>query len=146
MPWTLSAIGLHPFGFATPTAAAVPPQSVGSLSRFINAASGSYEIDPITGQFIAMPPLRQRFLLALLMKKGSMPGDPEFGLQLPTTMGNGFERDVELAIRLACRHLTDVEKVARIDAVDTKRTGTGRADIIVRYTDLKNGIPDDVSI
>jgi hypothetical protein len=137
-----SALGTSPFGLGTPVAAAVPPTGKPG-SRFIDPRSRDYQIDTATGQLAQMPAARQRVLLALMTVKRSSSVLPNFGIALPGKIDQAYQRRVTDAVRVALRHLTDVERVIRVDSVLVGVRPLGLVTITVAYTDLSNGKPAD---
>lgn len=143
MPASGSPIGT-PFGVGTPLAQSPPPDPKKlKLSRFINSGSGDYEIDPDTGHFKAMPPVRQRMLLIMKTIRGSSTVLPDLGIDVPRKLDGTFIPRVTASIRNAYRQLTEVEKVARIDGIEIERLSSGRVGVLIAYTDLTTGIPTE---
>lgn len=140
----LLPFGTGPYGFGTPTTGAAPPVGAAG-SRYINPVTRDYQIDPATGQQAQMPPLRQRVLLAVMTVLRSSTALPGMGINLPKKMGTTYEVETQNAVLLAVRQMTDVEKVMRVDRIDVKRTGTGRSEITISYTDLTTGEQDRVT-
>lgn len=139
----LMQFGLGPFGLETPdTPPDVPTGEAGS--RFINPATGDYEKDGVTGQLKQMPRTRQRVLLALITLRRTASTSPGFGSKLPRKMGTAFEIETRQAVLYALRHLTDVEKVIRIESLLVERGLNSRARVTVSYTDLDTNEPDQV--
>ena len=56
-----------------------------------------------------------------------------------------FQAEVEKSVRAGLRHLTDTQKVIRIDSIAALRGAGGRAQITISFTDLTTGKPDKVS-
>lgn len=133
-----------PWGLGAPVDAPDPPIGKPSLSRYISPGDGDISVDEDTGHLRAMPSIRQRFLLLARTVRGSSAVLPEFGIVLPDKMDDFFETRVENGVRNGARQMTDVEKVARIDAVLVERTSSGRATITISYTDLTTGVNDTV--
>ena len=140
-------MGLIPLGFGTGDDAPVPPGGEWG-SRFIDPITKDYAIDPATGQFKQMPPVRQRFLLRLTTVLGSSSVRPGDGVVMPRTITASIEREVDDAVRVAMRVETNVEKIARIESVKVIRDpqNTGRVAVVVSYTDLTTGREDQVSL
>ncbi len=137
------AIG--PFGVDTPAETAEP--ATGSVgSRYINPATRDYEFNESTGHLSQMPTLRQRVLLAVMTRKGSSTALPDFGISLPPKMGSTFEAEVTASVRSALIHLTDTERVMRIDSVVVEKGAGGRARVTISYTDTTAGTPDSVTL
>lgn len=131
-------VGIFPFGLGTPVEAAVPTTGTPG-SRYLNPSSGDYEIDSTTGGMAQMPPVRQRVLLALKTLRGSSSVLSDFGLRLPRKIDQSIDARMRDAVRVALYHLTDVERVARLDSVLTNRSGAGRIACVVAWTDLTTG-------
>jgi hypothetical protein len=110
-------------------------------SRYLNPATGDYQIDPTTEHFAQMPKTRQRVLLALLTRRNSSAVD-NFGKRAAKRMGETFEVEERAHVAEALHHLTEVEKVIRVNRVDVERGTGGRARTTVHYTDLVSGEPD----
>lgn len=142
----LAPAGLFPAGFGVGDDAPEPPTGAWG-SRYINPSTGDYEQDPDTRQLKQMPPVRQRVLLALKTIAGSSTVRPDDGIRPPRKIDSSFDRRMDDAVRVALRQLTDVEKVARVDAVTTERVpgNSGRVTVTVEYTDLTTGQADKVS-
>lgn len=135
------SFGLGAFGLGTPAEAPdVPTGEVGS--RYINPISKDYEVDGVTGQLKQMPKNMQRVLLALATLRSSATAVPRFGLVLPRKMGTSFEKELELAIRLALIHLTDFEQAIQIDTIAVQRGRNSRASATIIYEDLETGEKD----
>jgi len=78
------------------------------------------------------------------MQLGSSSVLPEFGIDRPEKINDQFEARVEQSIRVSARQMTDVEKVARIDAITIERR-QGRPRVTIAYTDLTTNLSDEVS-
>jgi hypothetical protein len=135
-----SAMGSAPFGIGTPADA---PEALGlsAGSRYLNPATGDYEVDTTTQHFAQMPPTRQRVLLALLTRHNSSAVDG-FGKRVSKRMGDSFEVEERAHVAEALHHMTEVEKVLRVNQVDVERGLGGRARVTVHYTDLVSGEAD----
>jgi hypothetical protein len=138
-------MGGSPFGLGTPTTAEAPPTTPGAGIRYINPGSKDYQQDSTTKQLAQMPSVRQQMLLAITTLLSSSSTLPGFGVSLPRKMGDTFEADVAQKIRVGCAHITDQQKVARIERITTRKGAGGRAEILVVYTDLTTGQRDEVS-
>lgn len=137
--------GFGAFGLSTPLVAPDPP-SGSAGSRWINPASGDYELDGQTGQLKQMPGTRQRVLLAIMTIKGTASPVSRFGITLPTKMGTTFENECKVATRDALAHLTSGDNpVIRINSITVERGKSSRARITVDWTDITTGEPDQVS-
>lgn len=141
----LMAAGLGPFGYGAPPTSDLPPDGPSGV-RFINPRTRDFEQDPDTRQLKQMPPYRQAVLIALATLEGSSTAQPSFGVRLPPRMGNTFEAEVNAAVRKALRHLTDIQKVIRVDRVTTEKGLGGRARITVSYTVVATGKDDQVTV
>lgn len=138
------AFGLSPYGLGTPATAALPPTGAAGC-RYINPATGDYEIDPSTKQQAQMPSVRQRVLLAVATLLRSSTAVPGMGIQLPRKMGSSYEAEARNSVLLALRQLIQVERVVRVDAIYVKRGLGGRSLITISFTDLTTGISDKVT-
>lgn len=137
-------MGTSPFGLGTPVARA--PEVTGNWgTRWVNPDSRDFEIDSATNQYKQMPEMRQRVYFALVESFGSSTVRPKDGLKRPEKMGTGFERLQEAEVRAALHHLTDVERVIRIDAIIVERVNSQRAHTTVQWTDLTTGEKDQFS-
>lgn len=137
----LTPMGLAPFGLGTPLAA--PNAATGTWgSRFLDPLTKDWSLDPATGQYRQMPPVRQRVYFALAETFGSSTVRRDDGLLLPDKMGDGFERLQEAAVRQALRQLTDVERVIRLTLVLTNKLSSQRAHTLVQWVDLTTGEED----
>lgn len=134
----IQGAGSTPAGVGAPEAAPLPPTIDGGV-RYINPATGDYELDPATGQYAQMPIIRQRVMIALLTVKRSSTVLPDLGIIRPTKMGDRFQAEMEQSVREALHQLTDIEQVIEIDFVTVERGAGGRARITVSYTDLTTG-------
>lgn len=141
----LLEFGLGAFGLETPDDAPDPTTGPPG-SRYINPATGDYEIDQTTGQLKQMPRTRQRVLLALITLQKSATASPGFGNQLPRKMGTAFEIQTKQAVLFALRHLTESEQVIRIESIVVERGRNSRARVTLSYTDLETNLPDQVSV
>jgi phage baseplate assembly protein W len=141
----LMAAGFGPFGYGTPASADAPPDGPSGV-RFIHPRSKDFEQDPDTLQLKQMPPYRQAVLIALATLEGSSTAQPTFGVRLPPRMGNTFEAEVNAAVRKALHHLTDIQKVIRVDRVTAEKGLGGRARITVSYTVVATGKDDQVTV
>ena len=142
----LFSLGSGPYGLGTPTAASAPPDPADTqFSRYINPASGDYEVDPDTLHLKQMPPIRQRVILALKTTLGSATAYPSLGLRKPQAMGDDFEGVMTSNVRFALQQMTDVEGVLRIDGILVGRRPGGRATVTLAFTDLtKPGAASEV--
>lgn len=140
----LMPFGFGPYGFGTPAVGVAPPTGAAG-SRYINPQSRDYEIDPATKQQAQMPGVRQRVLLAVTTVLRSSTAIPGMGINMPKKMGTSYEAQVRNAVLMSLRQMTDVEKVLRVDAIIVMRTGTGRSQITISYTDLTTGETDKVT-
>jgi len=142
---TSPAGGSTPFGYGSPLPADIPPDGP-SGCRYINPGKRDYELDPVTRQLKQMPALRQRVLLRLLTAKGSAAAIPTLGVELPRSMGTGFERVMADRVRSAFRDMTDTEKSMRIDSLEVSKLSSGRALVTLGYTDLTTGESDSLAV
>lgn len=142
---TPAPLGTGPLSLGAPLEVATIPTGTGSLSRWINPGSGDYEQDEATLQLKSMPPVRQRVVLIMRTLRGSSTVLPNLGVEKPDRMDETFERVMAQNVRDAYYQLTHVEKVIRIERVMVGRVSTGRADVLMAYTDLTTGEPDVVS-
>jgi phage baseplate assembly protein W len=140
----LSSIGLStPFGIGTPDPTTAPPT--------IRPRDAAY-LDPITrdyvlgtdGEYLRMPILRQRVLIALGTLLGSSSVQQSAGLTLPTKIDSTFERRAQFAVRSALAFLVTSREL-RIDAITVTQPIPGRAQITVAYTDLHTGENDSAT-
>lgn len=129
------AMGTGPFGLGTPATGEDPPDGPAG-SRYIDPTTRDYAQDPDTKQLKQMPAARQRVLLALMTLVGSSSALPTFGVKPPKKMGDTYESQMKNAVRLALRHLTDVEQVIRVDSIVVERGLGGRSRTTVSFTDL----------
>lgn len=136
--------GTGPFGVGTPTAAAVPPTG-NAGSRYINPATRDYEQDSTTLQLAQMPALRQRVLIALTTIKTSSSALPDFGIVLPPKVTPSYESEIKASVRSSLAHLTDVERVMRIDGMTVEIGASGRQRVTVQYTDISTGVSESVT-
>jgi hypothetical protein len=137
--------GVGPAGLGTPVTTAAPPDGPAG-SRFIDPAVKDYAQDPSTGQQKQMPKVRQQVLLALTTLRGSASTLRDFGARVPRKMGDRFQAEVTNAVKAALQHLTDTQKVIRIDSIKAIHGRGGRAEITVAWSDLTTGKPDRLTI
>ena len=109
------------------------------------ADCAAMEIDAATNQFAQMPGTRQRVLLAVMTELESS-GMAGFGIKRPPRMGPTFEAEMRAAVQSALRHMTQVERSLRLDAVLVERGRGGRARTTILYKDLVTGSTDSVAI
>lgn len=140
----LMPFGTGPMGLGTPVSASLPPDGPAGC-RYINPATRDYQIDDSTGQFAQMPKARQQVLLAITTLVKSATTLDWFGIRTPRKMGDRFQAEIETSVRTALRHLTETQKVIRIDSIDARRGAGGRALITVGFTDLTTGLKDQAS-
>lgn len=140
-----SGFGSTPFGVGAPVDGPAPPVGIPQLSRYLDPVTKDFSVDPTNGHLRTMPPVRQRFLLIIATLKGSSATLPELGLDFSNIIDDSFERRVDTSVRLSARQMTEIEKVARIDAVTVQTSALGRALILIAYEDLTLGITDTVS-
>ena len=145
MPTTAAPLGTTPLGHPAIVPGDPAPTGKSALCRFIHSGKRDYEIDTTTGHFKAMPVVRQRMLLVMLTTFGSSTVLRTMGIRRPKKMGDGFERLMQLRVREAYRQMTDVERVVKIDDIIVGKHSTGRATVMIPYTDLTTGKPDVVS-
>ena len=134
--------GLGPFGLETPDDPPTPPTGTAG-SRYINPATGDYEVDETTGQLKQMPRTRQRVLLALITMRRTVPTAPRFGANLPRKMGTSFEVEVRQSVALALQHLVN-ERAIDLQQIVVERGRNSRARVTVNYIDLDTDEPDFV--
>jgi len=143
--WIAGPIVTSPIALGSPLEVAAIPTGNGSLSRWINPGTGDFEQDPKTLQLKGMPPVRQRVQLIMRTIRGSSTVLPKLGIELPDRMDQTFEYTVRRNVRAAYHQLTHVERVIRIDQLLVGRLSTGRATVLMVYTDLTTGLADRVS-
>ncbi len=141
----LFSAGTGAFGLGTPTVA--PAEPTGTIgSRWINAATRDYEIDPGTGNLKQMPSVRQQVLLAIATIEGSATSSPRFGVAVPNKMGTTFEAECKNACRSALNHLTSaVPPIIRINNMLVVKGKNSRAEITIDFTDLITDEDDRVT-
>ena len=132
------SFGSGPYGLGTPATQADPPSGPAGC-RYLNPASKDYEQDSTTGQLAQMPPLRQRVLLAVMTDIGSSTALAQLGRLRPRKIGPSFQAELSASIRAACRQMTEVERVMRIDAVTVELGASGRYRPTLSYTDVTTG-------
>ena len=138
------AFGSGPFGQGTPVDATAPPSGAAG-SRFLNPATGSYQVDPVSGQLAQMPALRQRVLLALITVLGSSSALQTMGIGWPSKMAPSFTAEVTAAVKAALRQMVDVEGAMLIDGITVEQGTGGRARVTVSYTPTDTGESDEVT-
>jgi len=139
-----SSCGIFPFGVGTPVTSAAPPTG-NAGSRYLNPSTRDFQRDTLTGQLAQGPAVRMRVLLALLTLQGSSTVAPKFGVRWPRKIDESYEQSVTDSIRKALHHLTTVERVIVLNEVAVTKSGFGRVEAVVSYTDVTTGQPDQVS-
>jgi hypothetical protein len=61
-------------------------------------------------------------------------------------MGDRFQAEMTSSVRSALRHLTDTQKVIRLDSVKAVAGRGGRGQTVISWTDLTTGKADQVTI
>lgn len=140
----LMPFGTGPMGLGTPVSAEPPPDGPAGC-RYLNPATKDYQVDAATGQLAQMPAVRQQVLIAITTLARSATTLDWLGVRLPRKMGDRFQGDVEVSVRAALRHLTETQRVIRIDRIVAERGAGGRARITVSYTETATGKADQVS-
>ncbi len=135
----------QPFGLGTPVAAVAPPKGEITLSRFIDPVTSDFAINEATGHLQEMPSVRQRFLILASTILGSSSVLPNLGIDLPVLIDDTFARRVDVSVRASARHMTDVERVARIDRVVVDPGSLGRVAVRIEYFDFTLGQADSVT-
>lgn len=138
--WIGSSFAVTPFGAGTPATATAPPVVPTLTAPYIDPRTRDYAAQT-DGELSRMPRVRQQMLIAVTTLLGSMSNNQPFGIQLPSKVDENIQRRMDIQVRLACKHVVD----ARISAVTTEVTGTGRVVTTVSYTDITTGLPDQVS-
>lgn len=129
-----AAAGQVAAGFGDPATGSAPPAAE-RMSRYIDPATGEYEVDSSTGNFRRWTPVQQRVFLALKTVFGSSSVQRRWGVRLPRKVTASFNAEVEQAARDALARMTDVEKVIRILRVEVDRVGS-RSRCAVYFRDL----------
>lgn len=129
-------------GAGSPDAATVPPADAPELANYLNPTTGDYVLQE-DGSNQRMPLQRHRVLMLVKTKRGSAAPLPDVGLALPVKMDQSFEQRTRGNVVMALEPIGDD---IRIDAVPVERTGMGRADITVAFTDLTTGNAETVTI
>jgi hypothetical protein len=137
--------GTGPMGLGTPVSASAPPEGPAG-SRFIDPATKDYAKDTTTGQLKQMPKVRQQVLLAVTTLLGSASTLAKFGIRMPRKMGDRFQAEMTNSVRAALRHLTDTQKVIRLDSVTAVHGRGGRGLTTISWTDLTTGKSDQVTL
>lgn len=127
-------LGLVAHGFGDPTTGSASP-SAERMSRYIDPATGTYEVDTDTGNFKRWTPVQQRVFLALKTAFGSSSVLPRWGVRMPRKITSSFAADVEQSARDALSRLTDVDRAIRILRVEVERAGS-RSRCAVYFQDL----------
>jgi hypothetical protein len=141
----MPAFGTGPFGLGVDLTDSAPPTGAAGC-RYINPATKDFEQDPDTGQLKQMPARRQQVLVALTTAFGTASSQGGFGYRAPKKMGDQYANEVLVRVRTALRHLTDQQKVIRLDGVKTEKGMGGRSRITVSFTDISTGKADEVTI
>jgi len=141
----VQSAGVSPAGVGEPEAAPLVPSGPTGC-RYINPATGDYQINGATGHFAQMPPVRQRVLIALLTELGSSTVLPDLGTMRPRKMGDRFEAEMTGAVHAALRQLTEVEQLIVVNFVAIERGMGGRARVTVDYEDLTTSQSERVGV
>jgi hypothetical protein len=136
--------GTGPVGLGTPVSGSAPPAGAAGC-RYINPATKDYQIDPATRQQAQMPAVRQQVLLAITTLAKSATTIDWLGIRMPRKMGDRFQAETEVSVRAALRHLTDTQRVIRIDSIKAEHGRGGRGAITVSWSEIKTGKKDSVS-
>lgn len=131
-----------PFGTGTPVDAPLPPRGTTTLCRFLDPVGQDFAVNAVDGHLEQMPPVRQRFLLLLSTLVGSSSTLPTLGIEVPRIIDDSFSRQVDTAVRVGARQMTEIETVARIDTVTVQASALGRVAVLVAYQDLTLGTSD----
>lgn len=139
----IMAFGTGPFGLGTPTTSADLPTGTAGC-RYLNPATKDYQQDADTSQLAQMPALRQRVLIAVTTAIGSSTAIRKLGRVASRKIGPSFAAELTASIRAACRQMTEVEQVMRIDGVTVEVGESGRYRPTLSYTDITTGESDQV--
>lgn len=138
-------IGSTPFGAGTPIAAVAPPEAPLQDARFLDPITKDYEAGA-DGEYLAMPSVRQRMVLALGTTLGSAAGLEGAGIRLPDRIDERFPQRSEQSIRRAVSFMVTAGEV-RIDGVVLLPSDfTGRTEHLVSFTDLTTGNSDTLTV
>lgn len=131
-------IGSTPFGAGTPNEAIAPPEAPLQGARFLNPDTKDHEVGE-DGEYLAMPTVRQRMVIALATTLGSSAALLEHGIRLPTRIDERYPQKSSQSIRRALAFMVDAEEV-RIDSITLVDSRvTGRSEHVIAYTDLTTG-------
>lgn len=132
-----------PFGIGTPDDATPPPTIAPQGARFMDPVTKDYVVGP-DGEYLRMPTMRQRVLLALGTIKTSSSVQQDAGITLPTKIDGSYERRVQFSVKSALAFMVSSGEL-RVDQVSVVESRPGRSDILVAFTDLTNGQSDQVT-
>lgn len=139
-----SPIGFStPFGLGTPDAALPPPNIAPQGARFLDPVTKNYTVGP-NGEYLRMPVLRQRVILALGTIQGSSSVQTDAGIKLPSRIDSNYERRTQFAVRAALSFLVTSGEL-RIDSITVNLDRPGRTTTTVGYTDLLTGETDSAT-
>lgn len=131
-------IGSSPFGMGTPIAAAAPPEQALQAARYIDPVTRDY-VAGDDGEYLAMPSVRQRALIALGTTLGSSSALLEAGLKLPDRIDQRYPQTSEQSIRAALDFMVRAGEM-HIDGVRVEDSGAiGRSQHLIDYVDLTTG-------
>lgn len=137
-------VGLgSPFGLGTPDDATPPPPGGQLGARYLDPVSKDYAVGP-DGEYLRMPTLRQRVLLAIGTVLDSSSVQQTVGMRLPDRVDSNFERRVQFSVKSALASLVSAGEL-RIDSVSVALPIPGRALITVAYTNLLTGESDSAT-
>jgi phage baseplate assembly protein W len=134
-------IGTGPGGIGTTGEAIAPAEAPPTFSRAFDGSTRDYILLP-SRVFALWPRVRQQVAIALMTAKGSVAGEPTFGVQLPTKISGSFSGEVDAEVRRALRHIRECD----VTSVDVIRDGATRTRVRVEYTDRTSGNADHVEV
>ena len=135
----LFPVGSTPFGAGTPVEATAPPTAIPELANFLDPRTGDYVVQA-DGSYQRMPVVRHRVLMLVKTELGSAAPEPDIGLRLPQKMDQSFEQRARQAVTRALAPISSEDM--HIDGIPVERSGMGRADITIEFTDLTTGESD----
>ena len=140
-------IGSTPVGSSIQQQSAPWSKATGQ-ARYLDPYTGDYVITTDDTDLQRMPTVRQRVLLALITRRGSIAGNPNFGNPAWNIdrIDQRFETRLRNAIKLALYQLVEIEKAIRIERIGIEIKSGGRCIYTVEYIDLVTKDSDNLAI
>lgn len=138
-----SAFGGSDWGVGTSSTAVAPAASATTFARLVDPTTGDYAMTDDGAGYETVGVVAQQVAIALTTRKGSIPQDPAFGLEMPDKITDSFSSDVDGAVRSATSHITRLQILEIVTDLDD--TLPHRVQVTVRFRDTVTGIEDSVT-